>query len=256
MTCVTKLSAMLQMELKTHNFDFDIAINGIQVNATKDRKIERIVTAVDATIDVINEAIRLEADCLIVHHGICWGSYLPEPWDIKRKLLEDADCNLLAYHLPLDSHPVIGNNAQLAKLFNLIMVQPFGKLPNDQFIGLKGSISEEHFDDYKNAWLSGRIHHALSNNDIKLEKDTAVPVAIVSGAGGDFFKEAQKEGIRLFITGECRYQDALAIKDGMKMKVDFIGHHASETLGIQALGEMVASKLALKHSFIDQPIYY
>lgn len=253
---VKELEARITNVLKVDKFDFDIAQNGIQVLANPNQQIKHIATAVDATKDVIQKACEIAADCLIVHHGLIWGESILNPMDSKKVDLEDHDCSLLAYHLPLDSNIDIGNNAILAALFGLEKIQPFGKLPNDRFIGVKGVFNSEALDRYRKTPLSGRINHCLSNNDIILDKDGTCKVAIVSGAGGDYFREAIRHRIDLFITGECRYQDAIAIKNGMKMKVDFIGHHASETQGVKALGEMLAETFFIKHTFIDSPIFY
>lgn len=249
------ITTVLNEYLKVSQFDFDPGLNGLQIRATKNQEIRHIATAVDATKDVILKAIELKADCLLVHHGVCWGSYSPSVLNFKRVLLEDAGCNLLAYHLPLDAHQGVGNNVALAKYFGVENIRPFGKLPNDHHIGIRGTLDRENLKSFYTKPLLGRVRNNFSSEKIEISSGK-IEVAIVSGAGGDYFRDALARGIQLFITGECRYQDGIFMEEGRArgMKVEFLGHHASETLGVRALGDYIKNFFPVRVTHIDMPI--
>lgn len=253
---IHQLEAKIDRYLDTKHFrEIDCALNGIQVLARENRKeIRHICTAVDATEKTIAMAIKLGADVLLTHHGLIWGKQELLPLNRNRVRLEDANCSLMSYHLPLDSNFYVGNNAELARVFCLKNIEPFGKLPNGLHIGVKGVFSGSKMSEFLSCPLVGRTKSEFSKWKHLFAGNQEYLMAIVSGAGGDFFQEAKRQRVRLFVTGECRYQDALFVEDEQAMTVEFLGHHASETLGIRALGDLIWKTLEIRVTHLDAPI--
>lgn len=231
--------------LQTARFK-DYCPNGVQVEGRPD--VRRLATAVTASQAVIDEAVAWGADALLVHHGYFWRSEPAPLTGIKRQRIATLlrhDISLLAYHLPLDAHPELGNNTQLGHLLGLIEEGRFG----EQDIGCVGVVSEEI--DF--AVLAARVELCLKRPPLLLgDPERRVRrVAWCSGGAQDYFESAIACGIDVYLTGEvsepCYH---LAAEHG----VAFIaaGHHATERLGVQALGKHLAERFGLQHRFIDQ----
>ncbi|BBI98805.1 GTP cyclohydrolase 1 type 2 [Ferrigenium kumadai] len=244
---------MLLNELRDYNASLlqtalfkDYCPNGVQVEGRAD--VRRIATAVSASQQVLDEAIAWGADAILVHHGYFWRSEDSAITGIKKRriarLLKE-DVSLLAYHLPLDAHPELGNNARLGKLLGLVEQGRFG----DQGIARVGSL--EHSQTLTQ--FVQQVEHGLQRTPqvIGDMSKRISAVAWCSGGAQGYFEAAIAQGVDAYITGEISEQNFhLAQESG----VAFIaaGHHATERYGIQALGEHLAAHFDLTHRFIDQ----
>lgn len=227
----------------------DFTPNGLQVQGCDE--IKRIVTGVTASKALIDKAIVEQADAILVHHGYFWKN---EPYVIRGmkhdriKALLLNDINLFAYHLPLDIHPTLGNNAQLAKLFNIVDVEPL-EVGNPLSVAMQGCFdqpcSAEAFSQLINSTLERECLHiaAPSNKPIKT-------IAWCSGGGQGYIELAAEQGIDAFLTGEVSEQTT-HIAHEMDIHFFAAGHHATERYGIKALGEHLAEKHGLDIIFID-----
>lgn len=245
---------MLLDELRDYNASLlqtgvfrDYCPNGVQVEGRAE--VRRIATAVSASQQVLDEAIAWEADAILVHHGYFWRNEEAAITGIKKRriarLLKE-DVSLLAYHLPLDAHPELGNNARLGRLLGLVEQGRFG----DQNIACVGSLEQP----LALAQFAQQVEHGLQRAPqvIGDASKRIARVAWCSGGAQGYFEAAIAQGVDAYITGEISEQNFhLAQESG----VAFIaaGHHATERHGIQALGEHLASHFGLAHRFFDQP---
>ncbi len=242
-----ELSSYLHQLLSCDRYN-DYAPNGMQVEG-KD-EIRRICTAVTASDDVINQAITWKADALLVHHGYFWRGEAPVITGMKRQRLNKLlrhDINLLAYHLPLDCHPELGNNACLAKLFDVDSVQMHraGNTDNLLWSGrLAQTMTHTVLTDFLNKKL-GRIPLSVAGNDKLISR-----IAWCSGGAQDFIEEANRLGADAYLSGEISERTYYQAKE-LGIHYYSCGHHATERYGIQALGEYLASYFKLEHLFID-----
>ncbi len=222
----------------------DYAPNGLQVEGKSE--IHRIVTAVTATQRVIDEAVRLQADALLVHHGWFWRGENPTITATKYKRLKalmDAGINLIAYHLPLDAHENLGNNAQMAQLLRATDLTQFGE---GNFIWM-GTVSEIAVGE-----LAAKLGRLLNRTPLVLgsEQCSVSRLAWCSGAAEDFFEEAIAMGAQAYISGEATERTThLARESGVPFLV--CGHHATERLGIKALSDWLEQNHGLKCIFVD-----
>ncbi|WP_273428439.1 Nif3-like dinuclear metal center hexameric protein [Chitinibacter tainanensis] len=228
----------------------DYAPNGLQVEGNSE--VAHIATAVTASAAAIDAAIACGADTLLVHHGYFWKGEDPTITRTKKlrigKLLAH-DLNLLAYHLPLDAHPELGNNAQLAKKLGLRVTGQFG----EQDLGLLGELpvpmSLETLSQHIGLQL---LRPALALGD---PRKPIHKVAWCTGGAQSYFREASNLDIDCFITGEAsEFVTHLAQESGVAYIA--AGHHATERFGVQALGEHLATEWALQvtHLELDNPV--
>lgn len=245
---------MLLNELRDYNASLlqtglfkDHCPNGVQVEGRAE--IRRIATGVTASQNVLDSAIEWGADAILVHHGYFWRNEDATIVGIKKRRIArllSNDVSLLTYHLPLDAHPELGNNAQLGKLLGLVEQGRFG----EQNIAWLGSLVHAQ----TLAQFTRRVAHALNRAPQVIGDDamTMQKVAWCTGGAQGYFEAAIAQGVDAYITGEISEQNFhLAQESG----VAFIaaGHHATERLGIQALGEHLAIQFGLEHCFFDQP---
>jgi dinuclear metal center YbgI/SA1388 family protein len=244
---------MLLNELRDYNASLlqtnlfkDYCPNGLQVEGRSE--VLRIATGVTASQHVLDAAIAWGADAILVHHGYFWRNEDSTLVGIKKNRIAQLlrnDVSLLAYHLPLDAHPELGNNAQLGRLLGLIEQGRFG----EQNIVWLGSLERPQ----SLMQFSQQIAHDLQRKPQVIGENIRDirKVAWCSGGAQGYFEAAIAQGVDAYITGEISEQNFhLANETG----VAFIaaGHHATERLGIQALGEHLAKKFGLEHRFIDQ----
>ena len=225
----------------------DKSRNGLQVEGSS--KVEKIAFAVDACMDSFKGAKRVNADMLIVHHGLVWGGieYVRGITARRLKFLLENEISLYAAHLPLDAHPEVGNNVQLLKLVGAEVDEPFG-VYHGMAIGYAGTI-DASVDDVANA-----IKETL-NTEVKLLRvgeDRVKRVGVVSGKGAFAIPQAVDSGLDLFITGEAEHEAYHVAKEG-GLNVIFAGHYATETVGVKALMEVVEDKLGVEVEFVDVP---
>lgn len=226
----------------------DYGPNGLQVEGRT--RIEKIVSGVTASRALIEAAIEAKADAIFVHHGLFWRGQdgCVTGWMKQRlALLLAHDINLLAYHLPLDAHPELGNNAQLGLQLGLQAHSWFG----EQALGFLGG----HRDggSFANARvLADHVEKTLKRSVTLVgPAQTAIKtIAWCSGGAQSYFEAAIAAGADAFITGEISEPQAHYARE---MGVAFIacGHHASERYGAPAVAAQVAAQFGLAHQFID-----
>ncbi|BBP45311.1 GTP cyclohydrolase 1 type 2 [Thiosulfatimonas sediminis] len=231
------IDELLQVELYK-----DYAPNGLQVEGKS--KIRKIVTGVTASQALIDAAIDLGADAILVHHGYFWKSEPQQIIGFKQRRIKSLllnDINLFAYHLPLDGHAELGNNAQLAKLWGLKVTEQDGLLFSAD---LDTPIAVEAFYD--------RVDETLQRKPLWLQGGPGIlkKICWCSGGAQGYIDQAIAKRADLFISGEVSEQTThLAAECGIHYFA--AGHHATERLGIKALGEHLAEKFALDVTFID-----
>lgn len=246
---LAELTRYLDELLQVANFQ-DYCPNGLQVEGRS--PVTRIATGVTASQDLLDAALAWGADAILVHHGYFWkGETQPVVGMKKRRLaaLLVSDVSLLAYHLPLDAHPELGNNACLGRLMGLENFEPLrpgeaGGVGN--IAGLPHGVSAGEMRR-RLEQLTGR--QALHIGD---ENDEVQRIAWCTGAAQGYIEAAVAAGADLFVTGEASEQTVhVAREEG----IHFIaaGHHATERFGVQALGEHLAGEFKLEHRFIDIP---
>ncbi len=238
----------LDAELRTSEIvDWSGAINGLQLE--NEGSVSRIGAAVDATLPVIEKAIGLGVDCLLVHHGLFWAGAQPIRGALRRKLKAAVDANLAIYssHLPLDLHPTLGNNIQLASKIGLAQIEPFFP-EKGQLIGVRGIFhsSRSALTERLAAILGSTPHLAPGGPEI-VEK-----IGIVTGDAGAEIARAAAAGIDTFITGEGPHH-SFGLAEELGVNLFYGGHYATETFGVKALAAHLSEKFALPWEFIDHP---
>ncbi|CAH1543213.1 radiation resistance protein YbgI [Vibrio owensii] len=227
----------------------DYAPNGMQVEGKSE--IKRIVTGVTASQALIDKAIELEADALLVHHGYFWKGE-PEPIrGMKGKRIRSlikSDINLYGYHLPLDIHPELGNNAELARLLDIEVEG--GLEGHPQSVALFGRLKQA----MTGADFTNKINHVLNREPLHIAPDNAEKmietVGWCTGGGQDFIELAAQHGLDAFISGEISERTTYTARE-LDIHYFSAGHHATERYGIKALGEWLAQEHGLDVTFID-----
>lgn len=222
----------------------DYCPNGLQVDATQYASV--IVSAVTASERAIDRAIELEADVLLVHHGYFWKGESPALTGMKGRRIAKLfrhNLSLLAYHLPLDLHPVVGNNAQLARLLGWE-----GYAASDD-----GLIWMAQFDDPVSAEnIVSLLGEKLQRQPLHIEaqKPLLSRVAWCTGAAQSMLLEASRLGAQMFISGEISEP---TVHTAREMDIHYVaaGHHATERYGVKALGEHLSERFGLTHYFVD-----
>ena len=243
-----EISALLNMS------DFEAAdssLNGVQAGDLES-DIRKVAFAVDASLDTINEAAKIKADLLFVHHGLFWG----KPKAIvgthygRVKSLLDNNVALFACHLPLDAHMKLGNNAQMAQKLGLRDIGLFS-FYKGVHVGVKGRFEKPVTADEIIKKLGVRENatdYIVGGGNKKFET-----AAIVSGAGASDIYEAMDDGLDVLITGESNYSTVNDCKEaGMSMLC--LGHYETETFGVKAVMEYVKAVMGLEAAFIDMPL--
>jgi dinuclear metal center YbgI/SA1388 family protein len=229
----------------------DYCVNGLQVPGPS--RIERLVTGVSANVELFELAAAGRADLLIVHHGLFWGSgvrSIDAPLKRRLQILFDADIALAAYHLPLDGHPLVGNNALLARALEADTVEPFA-LHRGEPIGALATLPG---DGLAAGELFTRVQAITSREPLVFDAGPAQVsrVAIVSGAGADYLGDALAAGADALLTGEVSERSMAEAREA-GVHLIAAGHYATETLGVRRLGEHLAGLFELEHEFLDVP---
>lgn len=241
----TLLSHLHQM-LEADRFK-DYGPNGLQVEGKA--RIHKVVTGVTASLALIEAAVAEGADALLVHHGLFWRGQDGRVTGWMRQRLATLlqhDINLIAYHLPLDAHASLGNNAQWGQRLGWVADSHFG----DQDLGFIGPAPAGlGFDALVQQLrqVMGREVTGIPGDGRPLQR-----VAWCSGGAQGYFEQAIAAGADVFLTGEISEPQAHYAKE---TGVAFIacGHHASERWGVQAVGEHLAQRMGVAHTFIDLP---
>jgi dinuclear metal center YbgI/SA1388 family protein len=235
--------------LDVSSFD-DMVPNGLQVQGT--RPIRRIASAVTASLFAIDEACRLEADILLVHHGLFFKQNFSGVRGLLRQRLDRllrSGIHLLAYHLPLDASREFGNAWPAAPHLTMTALAPFG-FHNGQMIGVKGELKtpltgRAFYRMAQNYWSTEGIY--LGNDDTR----TIRTCAFVSGQGHRFLQEALDGGIDCFINGTIDETSWHFVRESGIQFMAF-GHYVTEKLGCRLLGEHLARQYGISHFFIEE----
>jgi dinuclear metal center YbgI/SA1388 family protein len=229
--------------------DYPTALNGLQVEGRPD--VRRIVTAVDASHATIAEAVRREADLLLVHHGLFWDGLKPLTGRSYRRIRDLIlhGVGLYSCHLPLDAHPEVGNCALLARSIGVEPLERLGSYKGAA-VGWSGSLE----DALPPGALVQRVEAAVGGPVRHLEggPDLVRTVGVVTGGGGSFIAEAAASGLDAFVTGEGAHHNFFDAAE-YGIHVLFAGHYATETFGVRALGDHLAERFDLDVSFVDLP---
>ena len=247
---LSDLVSHLDSELRTAEIaDYSNALNGLQIE-NQSGQVTKIVAAVDATLPVMRKAVAVGADLLIVHHGMFWSGLQRWTGPVYQKLKGCMEGGLAVYsaHLPLDVHPVLGNNAQIAKALGLV--------PSGGFLEYKGSnvgVTAEHampldalVSKFKAA-LGGSAVHVCGAGPKTTRK-----IGISSGGSGSEVAAADAVGIDTFITGEGPHW-SYTLAEELGINVLYGGHYATETFGVKALASHVEAKFGIPWEFVDHP---
>lgn len=244
MVKINELTHYTQQLMQVTRFK-DYCPNGLQVEGRDE--INKIVTGVTASMALLEAAHKVGADLVLVHHGYFWRNEAPEIVGIKQrriKFLLTHGINLMAYHLPLDAHEVLGNNVQLGNL-----------------LGFKAQnyIGSENLIAYAELETEMSLSQVVSLLELRLDRQVIAigelermvkKVAWCTGAAQGYMEQAIALGVDLYISGEISEQTT---HQSLESGVAYIcaGHHATERYGIQALGSHLAEKFNLAHEFID-----
>ena len=227
--------------------DWDNALNGLQIENTG--RVTKIGAAVDVSTRVLKEAAQKDVDLLIVHHGLFWPGLQPITRALRRqlKLAFENDVALYSAHLPLDLHPVFGNNAQLASALGLRSPTPFFE-EKGQLIGLKARSSQPRAELIRRLTkvLGGRV----KGFNFGPTKTKTIGI-ITGGAGSEIYRVAQ-EKIDVFITGEAPHWAAVAAEE-LEINLVLGGHYATETFGVKAFAAHLSKRFKVPWQFIDCP---
>lgn len=228
----------------------DYGPQGLQLESDND-DIKRIALAVDVAPPIIEAAAAWNADMLLVHHGILWRDVEPITGGLGarvRAMLKHG-INLYAAHLPLDAHPEVGNNAVLGKMFGLTEIEWWGEAYGTP-LGVVGKLAAPVPIDQ----FARQVDSALDTHTRTLKAGTqsVQKLAILSGFGADRVGEVASLGADTYLTGETSHQNFYAAYDH-GINVIFAGHYATETVGVQALGDHLSEKFNLETKFFDFP---
>jgi dinuclear metal center YbgI/SA1388 family protein len=244
----------LDVELRTAEItDYSGAHNGLQV--ANRRGVSRVATAVDASRDAIRDAAAGGADLLVVHHGLFWGGVQPirgVTYD-RLRLLFEHDIALYSSHLPLDAHPTLGNNVQLAEALGLTPADSFAQHKGFA-IGVRGDAQLDTAELVERARRYAASYGGTVRTSLPPEGRRTHRWALCTGGGAnsDTLREAYALGVDTLIVGEGPHHTAVdAIEHDLC--IIYAGHYATETLGVQALGAWLERTFALPHQFLLRP---
>ena len=218
---------------------------GMQVAGA--REVKRLVCGVSASLELFERAGAAGAQMVLVHHGLLWDSaprVIDDAMRRRLKALLDAEITLAAYHLALDAHPEVGNNALLAR--------ELGVKPTDRFasIGFGGPLSKPTSIDE----FAARVRSALGSEPLVFAHgpERIERAAVVTGGAGRYLADAAREGYDLFLTGE---PEEPSLHTARELGIHFVagGHYATERIGIRALTRNLAERFDLDWEFVDLP---
>lgn len=224
----------------------DYAPNGLQVEGRAE--VRTLITGVSASLALIDAALELRADAILVHHGYFWRNEDPRIVGAKRARLQRLlahDISLLAFHLPLDGHAELGNNVQLGRVLGFQL---------EGWAGEQDLIAFGRVVPMPLVELAERVAGRLGRQPLVLEGDGRPirRIAWCSGGAQGYFETAASLGVDAYLTGEVsEYNTHFARESGVALIA--AGHHATERYGVQALGEHLAERFGLIHHFVEIP---
>lgn len=226
----------------------DYCPNGLQVEGRSE--VRRIVSGVTASLELLQAAVACGADAVLVHHGYFWRGEASTVTGLRKKRLAtliNGDLNLYAYHLPLDAHHELGNNAQLGRRLGLVEECRVG----EQDLVCIGRIEAGATTLGE---FAARVHQVLGRAPLIIGDDSRplARLAWCTGGAQGMFEQVLGQGVDAYVTGEISEQQVHAARES---GIAFLacGHHATERFGVQALGNRLAADLGLEHQFIDIP---
>lgn len=223
----------------------DYCPNGLQVEGRDE--VSLLVSGVTATQDLLDAALDLGADALLVHHGYFWRGEEPRVTGMRRRRLRSLlanDVSLIAYHLPLDAHPEVGNNAQLAARLGLRVDAPL----NADGIGSLGHLSEPMSGEA----FARHVAEALGREPVWVDggPERIERIAWCTGGAQGYIEQAAAAGADAYLSGEISEQTTHVARE-CGLHYFAAGHHATERYGAPALGERLAAAFELQHRFVD-----
>ena len=244
-----ELAYYLNAYLMCSNFS-DYAPNGLQIEGRS--QIKRICTAVTASQDVIEIAIAQNADALLVHHGYFWKSEDPVITGMQRQRISQLlqyDLNLFAYHLPLDCHLTLGNNACLGQLFEVMDIKTHmvGKTPN---LLWSGTLKQPLLPSDLTTYLARKLQREPLSIIAMRGNSHVERLMWCSGGAQDYIIDAYRLGADAYLSGEVSERTYYQAQE-LGIHYFSCGHHATERYGIQALGQHLAMQFGVHHEFID-----
>ena len=229
----------------------DYGPNGLQVPASPE--VTKVATCVSAHLEAIERAVAARAELLIAHHGLFWDFHpraLTEPMAARLRTALGAGLSIAGYHLPLDAHREIGNNALLCERLGLEPGPEAFGLAKGSHIGVVG----HNRDGIDAGELLDRVRSHVAPDPLVFDAGPAVirSVGILSGAGSSSIADAVSLGLDALLTGEPSEH---AMADAREGSLHFIaaGHYATETFGVSRLGDLLAERFGIEHEFIDVP---
>src|SRR5919106_3725706 len=249
MAQLSEVIASLDELLDAHDFQ-DYGPNGLQVPGSAELSV--VATGVSAHRELFEQAAAAGAQLVVVHHGLFWDFHprsLTPAMKERLRVLFDNDIALAGYHLPLDAHPEVGNNALICQVLGLERGEPFGEHRGHE-VGFVGRSAE----GVPFAELRSRCVAAFGQEPFVWDTGPEVvhSVGIVSGGAASSFGEAIAHGLDAFLTGEPAEH---VMADARESGTHFIaaGHYATETFGVRRLGELLEERFGLEHRFVDVP---
>jgi len=227
----------------------DASQNGLQVEGRSE--VKKIVFGVSASLELFRRAAAAGADMIITHHGLLWGRPLAVkgPFRSKLALLLDRGISLAAWHLPLDRHPISGNNARLMNMLGARNLKPFG-IYDGQAIGFKGGFSRPKTVRE----ITGILGEGLGSRCLAFARgpEKIRTLGVVSGGAASLLEQAAAEKLDLYITGEAAESSQEAAREN---GINFLaaGHYNTEKTGVQALALLLRARFRLRTEFIDIP---
>jgi dinuclear metal center YbgI/SA1388 family protein len=229
----------------------DLGPNGLQVPGGRD--VQRVVTGVSAQRALIERAVELDAELVLVHHGLFWDFHptgLTPLLAERLRLLFVNDIALAAYHIPLDAHPVLGNNAILAERLGCERHEAFGEFKGVP-IGRAGTLPGDGLDA---ADFFARVRDVTEREPTVFAggPDRVRRIGVVTGSAAAMLPAALRASLDAFVTGEPREH---VMADALEGGIHFVaaGHYATETLGVRALGDWLAERFGVEHHWVDLP---
>ena len=247
---MTKLQDIIQwcdQTLKSSEFK-DYAPNGLQIEGKTE--VRKILAAVTASQDAIDAAIRENADLLLVHHGYFWKGEAYPITGMRGKRIKSLiqhDISLLAYHLPLDSHPSLGNNAAIADLLKLERIEaldPSERHPIGNIGYLNQPMPVEEFKKFVSEKLKFDVTH------LPADKNMIEKVGFCTGGAQDFIVKAAEQGCDAYISGEVSERTFYEAKE-LGVHYFACGHHATERYGVQRLGQAISEQFNIEYVYFE-----
>ena len=247
---MAKLQDIIQwcdQTLKSPEFK-DYAPNGLQIEGKTE--VRKILAAVTASQDAIDAAIRENADLLLVHHGYFWKGEAYPITGMRGKRIKSLiqhDISLLAYHLPLDSHPSLGNNAAIADLLKLERIEaldPSERHPIGNIGYLNQPMPVEDFKKFVSETLKFDVTH------LPADKNMIEKVGFCTGGAQDFIVKAAEQGCDAYISGEVSERTFYEAKE-LDVHYFACGHHATERYGVQRLGQAISEQFDIEYVYFE-----